>query len=134
VTSFECRLRVRSYEMDAFGHVNHAVYLNYLEQARFDALSDGGLPHDEISSRGWGVYVVRVEVDYLRECFHGQELRIVTEVEEFGRASMVIRQSLFREDDGPDADPALTARVVLVWVGADGRPIRVPAEARSALG
>ena len=26
-------LRVRKYEMDALGHVNNAVYLNYMEQA-----------------------------------------------------------------------------------------------------
>ena len=28
------RLTVRPYECDSYGHVNHAVYVNYLEHAR----------------------------------------------------------------------------------------------------
>ena len=33
-TRFE--FNVRGYELDSFGHVNNAVYLNYLEQARWE--------------------------------------------------------------------------------------------------
>ena len=35
----EVRIRVRWADMDAYGHVNNAVYLNYLEEAR-DRLAD----------------------------------------------------------------------------------------------
>jgi len=133
MSGFETEFRVRSYELDSLGHVNHAVYLNYLEQARYDALTAGGLTPEVIRERGWGVYVVRVEVDYHRECFHEQLLRVTTVVEEFRKASMIIRQDIRRVDDGPMADPAVTARVVLVWIGEGGRPIRVPDEARQAL-
>jgi YbgC/YbaW family acyl-CoA thioester hydrolase len=35
---FEYKLEVRGYELDSFGHVNNAVYLNYFEQARWDIL------------------------------------------------------------------------------------------------
>ena len=132
-SGFETEIRVRSYELDSLGHVNHAVYLNYLEQARYDALTAGGLPPAVIRERGWGVYVVRVEIDYHRECFHEQLLRVTTVVEEFRKASMIIRQQIRRVDDGPGAEPAVTARIVLVWVGEGGRPMRVPDEARAAL-
>jgi acyl-CoA thioester hydrolase len=36
----EYRLTVRGYELDSFGHVNNAVYLNYIEQARWQILHD----------------------------------------------------------------------------------------------
>ena len=52
--TFEDTIRVRSYELDALGHVNHAVYLNYLEQARYDAMEAGGFPHTEVFAKGWG--------------------------------------------------------------------------------
>ena len=58
---FTTEIAVRSYELDSFGHVNHAIYLNYFEQARFDALESGGFPLREIYARGWGVHVVGVE-------------------------------------------------------------------------
>ena len=34
----EVVIEVRTSELDSFGHVNHAVYLNYFEHARFEAL------------------------------------------------------------------------------------------------
>jgi len=32
------RLKVRHYEVDSYGHVNHADYVHYLETARIEAL------------------------------------------------------------------------------------------------
>jgi acyl-CoA thioester hydrolase len=132
--TFDNTLRVRSYELDALGHVNHAVYLSYLEQARYDAMEAGGFPHTEVLGRGWGIYVVRVEVDYKKQCFQGDVLRIRTWVDEFRKVSMVIRHEIRREAEGEETEPALTARVVLVWIGEDGRPMRVPGGARASLG
>ena len=133
MSGLECDLEVRSYELDSLGHVNHAVYLNYFEQARYDFLEAGGFDLAEMARRGWGVHVVRLEVDYRRECFLGQQLRIRTWVERFRKSSMTIRHELCRCADGPDADPAVSARVVAVWVGAEGRPIRIPEAARESL-
>ena len=45
------RLRVRHHEMDAFGHVNNAVYLNYVEEAAVDHARENGL---DLSIRGGG--------------------------------------------------------------------------------
>lgn len=129
----ESELRVRSYEMDALGHVNHAVYLNYFEQARYDALEAAGYTREDLLSRGWGVHVVRVEVDYRRECRQGDRLRIVTRAAEVRNSSATIVQELRRVDDGPEAEPAVTARVVIVWIGENGKPMRIPGPARAAL-
>ncbi len=35
---FEYFFSVRGYELDSFGHVNNAVYLNYIEQAQWEML------------------------------------------------------------------------------------------------
>src|SRR3990172_9469006 len=132
VRIFETTVDVRSYELDSFGHVNHAVYLNYFEHARFQALAEGGFPCSEMEARNWGVYVVRVEVDYLREARMDQRLRVRTRVEGHKRSSLVLAQELV-----PDDDPSTTlarARVTTVWVGPDRRPLRVPDEVRRALG
>ena len=124
---------VRSYELDAFGHVNHAVYLNYLEIARFDALEEGGFPPSALAENGWAIHVVRVEVDYMKPCFQGQVLRIKTRVERFRKTSMIIAQQIYRVADGPEAEPAVRARVTTVWIGEGERPVRIPDWARTAL-
>jgi len=130
---FQSDVRVRSYELDSLGHVNHAVYLNYFEQARWDALEAAGYSHTALTNRGWGVHVVRIAVDFRGECRHGQRLHILTRVDRLRSSSATLSHELRRMDDGPDADPAVTAKVVLVWVGKDGRPVRIPQKARRAL-
>lgn len=50
-------------DMDAYGHVNHAVYLTYLEQGRDAALTR--LPRDTPGEIGY--VVARVAIDYRRE-------------------------------------------------------------------
>lgn len=125
---------VRSYELDAFGHVNHAVYLNYLELARFDALEEGGFPPSTLAEHGWAIHVVRIEADYLKPCVQGQLLRIRTQMERFRNTSMTLTQEIRRVTDGPDASPAVRARVTTVWMGENGRPVRIPESARKALG
>jgi YbgC/YbaW family acyl-CoA thioester hydrolase len=123
---------VRSYELDSFGHANHAVFLNYLEAARFEALAGAGFPYDEIRGRGWGIYVVRIEVDYLKEARLGDRLLVRTWAEEYRRTSMVLAQQIVRASD--ETVEVARARVTAVWVDQDGRPMRVPPDVRLALG
>jgi YbgC/YbaW family acyl-CoA thioester hydrolase len=139
-----CVVEARSYELDAFGHLNHAVYLNYLEHARFETLARRGVVAESIRARGEGVHVVRVEVDYRREVRQGDLLAIDTAVEAFRKSSMTFHQRAVAIEasgidlPGGEADAGgavhAEARVVAVWVGADGRPMRIPEEVREALG
>jgi thioesterase-3 len=134
VKEFVVELRVRGYEMDSFGHVNHATYLGYLEQARWDALETGGFTWADLRKQGWGIHVVRVEVEYLKPCQQGQVLRIRSRAERLRGTSMVFSHEIHRVADGPGAGPAVTAVVTLVWIGTDGRPMRIPELARRTLG
>ncbi len=122
----------RAYELDSFGHVNHAVYINYFEQARFTALAACGFTYDELARRGWAIHVVRIEVDYLSEVLLGNRLRIRTWTEGFRRTSMVFLQEARREPEGGEGDSTVVARarVVAVWIGGKGRPMRLPNEVR----
>jgi len=76
---------------------------------------------------------VRVEVDYLSEVLLGDHLRIRTWTEGFRRTSMVFLQEARRDprEGETDSTPVARARVVAVWIGGNGRPMRVPEEVRS---
>ena len=128
----EAVVDARAYELDSFGHVNHAVHLNYFEQARFEVLALCGFTYDELALRGWAIHVVRVEVDYLNEILLGDRIRIRTWAEGFRRTSMVMLQEARRDPRDGESSPIVVARarVVAVWIGKDGRPLRVPAEVR----
>ncbi|MDH5760722.1 MAG: acyl-CoA thioesterase [Gemmatimonadota bacterium] len=120
----ETEITARGYELDQYGHVNHAVYLNYFEHARFQAFRQGDFPPERMAENGWSVYVVRIEVDYLKEVRMGDHIRVRTWLSETRRTSMVIEQEMCRA-----AEPEMVvarARVVAVWIGHDRRPTRVP--------
>jgi YbgC/YbaW family acyl-CoA thioester hydrolase len=143
--------RVRSYELDGLGHLNHAVFLNYFEQARFDTLEQVGMSPSELETRGWGVHVVRVEVDFRRECRQGDSLRVRTWVESMRNSSMVLRQRMDRRSTEADGESAgedrestgvdrqstgevvAEARVVAVWVRRGKGPMRIPEDVRISL-
>jgi acyl-CoA thioester hydrolase len=59
----EKEIEIRWRDLDAYGHVNNAVYLTYLEEARDEwlalALGSGG--------DAWDYVIARVEIDFRRE-------------------------------------------------------------------
>jgi acyl-CoA thioester hydrolase len=75
---FLAEVRVRYHELDPLGHVNNAVYLNYLEQAAVDHAAAAGWSAARLRALG-GVFIARRhEVDYLRPAVEGDRLRVAT--------------------------------------------------------
>src|SRR5215217_1394868 len=63
ITATETVVALRWRDMDAYGHVNHVVYLTYLEEGR-----DAAIARILRKTPGEGGYVVaRVAIDYRRE-------------------------------------------------------------------
>jgi acyl-CoA thioester hydrolase len=130
-TAAETLITVRSPEIDSFGHVNHAVFLNYLEHARYEALESAGLSWPLLAELNWRIFVVRMEVDYLAEAKRGDELVIRTWAERFRRTTMVLAQEILRGDDRQAV--VARAQVTAVWIGPNRRPMRVPEGVREGL-
>lgn len=127
----ETLITVRSPELDSFGHVNHATFLNYLEHARYEALEAAGFPWSTLDEQGWQIFVVRIEVDYMREASRGDRLLVRTWSDGFRRTVMKLSQIIVSEDD---PEILITrASVSAAWIGPDHRPMRVPVEVRAGL-
>lgn len=127
----ETKIAVRMSELDSFGHVNHAVYLTYLEHGRFVALREAGFAWNVLAERGWSIFVVRIEVDYLAESTREDELIVRTWADSFRRTSMVLAQEIVRAGD--PGHVVARSRVTAVWIGPNRKPIRVPDEVRAGL-
>ena len=76
---YKYSFNARGYELDSYGHVNHAVYLNYLEQARWELFLQAGLI-GQLKELGLLVVVIEVQVRYHREINQFDEMEILTEV------------------------------------------------------
>lgn len=120
---YQCALRVRSYELDGNGHVNNAVYLNYLEYARGEYLRDIGFDYNRAVEEGYALYVARVVIDYKNPAFNGDELTIVTRAVKKGAVSGVLDQVVRRGEV-----VLASAEVTWAFVDSHGRPTRIPVE------
>ena len=120
--AFEIEVDVRTYELDMLGHVNNAVYLNWLEQGRLAAMERCGYPVRSLA-QDWLTNIVRVEVDFQRPAFYGDELVVTTELESVGTTSFNLDSEILRM---PDREVVASARAVLVWLDTNGRPAPLP--------
>jgi acyl-CoA thioester hydrolase len=114
-------LTVRSYECDSYGHVNHAVYINYLEFARTRYLQEAEYDYPGLLKAGFFTYVSRVDVSYRSPAFSDDDLTIESEPALLRRVSGVMRQVIRRGD-------TVIAEANVHWciVNGDGRPSRPP--------
>ena len=64
--------RVLPQHTDHAGVMWHGAYLNWLEEARIEALSQVGLTYKDLSAQGFEMPVVSLEINYTRSLFHGE--------------------------------------------------------------
>src|SRR3954462_8647473 len=76
--------RVRFRDLDPMGHVNNAVFLTYLEQARVAFFSEMGAA---TGLEEMNMIVARVEIDYKAPVRLGQEVEISVRASRFGTKS-----------------------------------------------
>jgi acyl-CoA thioester hydrolase len=114
-------------DLDAFGHVNNAVYLTYLENARVTYLRDV-LGVDSLSSLL--VIVASVQIDFRSRASLGDALEVGSRVSRVGGKSF----DLDHEIRGPGGHLVAEAHTVLVAFDyeQDG-PMDVPAEWRERI-
>ena len=85
------RLTVRFRDCDPLGHVNNAVFLTYLEQARFHLwraqLGYTATPAHSSGKRGVGFILARVECDFKAQARYGDELEVRLSLDAIGQKS-----------------------------------------------
>ena len=115
-------LQVRFRDIDAFGHVNNAVFFSYVELARIRYLLDVLQP-DEPFDR-LPLILARVELDYRSPITFEDEVVVDTRIERIGRTSFAMSH---RMTAGPDGRTVGDVRTVLVTYDyATARPMPVP--------
>lgn len=112
---------VRFAELDPYGHVNHAVYVTYLEVARTEALRACEIPLEVMAEKGVQIVVTAIDVRYKRAATAGDRLTVETSLSELRRAKGTWRQRILRGDE-----VLVTADVTAGVTDSRGRPTRPP--------
>jgi len=118
--------RVRFRDLDPMGHVNNAVFLTYLEQARVAFFSEMGAA---TGLEDMNMIVARVEIDFKAPVRLGQEVEVSVRASRFGTKSFDLDYELRVEGE-------LVAVAKSIQVAYDYKrrePVPVPAEWREKL-
>lgn len=123
---YTCDLEVRGYELDSFGHVNHAEYVRYFEHARWKFLESEGITLKTF--KDWNAYPVigEIKVRYLKPTFLGDSLRVESRIVEAAGTRFRVEHTLLR-----NTERVAEGEVWIVMVNEKGRPTALPEQVQS---
>lgn len=119
----ETTINVRFAELDPYGHVNHAMYLTYLEQGRAEALEAVGLPLARVAAEGFQFVIAEVHARYLVPATASEPVKVLTHIESLRRISGVWTQRITSPDHRTDY---LTAELRAGITDRAGKPAKPP--------
>ncbi len=125
--TFSTDIEVRFSDLDAYGHVNNAVFFTFLETARTKLLLDRFL---ECQSNGLLFLVARAECDYKRPIELSDRVVVLMSLSRVGNSSFDIDYTLHNGDGTVFAE----AKTVMVCYDQKlGKTVRVPEQFKLAL-
>ena len=123
-------LQVRFRDIDAFGHVNNAVFFSYVELARIRYLLDVLQPDQPFDRLP--LILARVELDYRSPITFGEEVVVDTRVDRIGSTSFGMSH---RMTAAPDVRLVGDVQSVLVTYDyAAAQPMPIPTDWRRLIG
>ena len=114
-------ITIRNYHVDYFGHVNHARFLELLEEARWCYLEENGLIEPIHQFKAFHV-VAGVVIDYRYQALMGDILRIETVIDSRSSRSFRVNQKAFIQASGR---LAVEATITNVFVDDKGRSQKI---------
>ena len=123
-------LQVRFRDTDAFGHVNNAVFLSFLELARIRYLLDIVEPDEPFDQLP--LILARVELDFRSPIQFGEQVEVATRVDRIGRSSIAMSHWMTAGTDHRLVGEAQS--VLVTYDYAIARPMPVPDEWRRRIG
>ena len=127
---FSTPIEVRYSDLDAQGHLNHAKYFSFMEQARFKYIIAVGLWSDAHDFNGVGQIVAEATCTYRRPVLLEQIVDVAVRVSGMGDKSAEMD---YRLTVG-DVEVATGRTVQVAYDYAAGKSIPIPAEWRARVG
>lgn len=115
----EIDYRVHLDDLDFMGIISHHQWVKLMERFRTQLLKE---PYKKLLKMDLGLVVAKITCEYKFPAKYDEALRFEVEVGEFSRSSFTVRHKAFNED----GKLLITEDALLVCIGADGRPARLP--------
>ena len=119
---FKHLIKVYYEDTDVGGVVYYSNYLKFLERARTEMINSIGLSNKKLLEEHKTLIIVKsCNVEYLSPSKLEDRLQIYSSIESINKASFVMIQYIKKDDD-----LIVKAKIKLVTVNIEGRPIKIP--------
>lgn len=96
MATFLYQRRIRETDLDFLGHVNHAVYLSILEEARWEMIEQQGFGFNELRKALVSPVILGVNIQYKKEIVNREVIEVETHTQatiaKVGTIEQVIRK------------------------------------------
>ena len=114
-------LIVRTYECDSYGHVNNAVYLNFLEYGRMEYLHQINFDYKGLVAEGYFLYITHIDIHYKASAVLDDKLFVDVEPTNIGIIQGTFHQTV-RKEDG-----TICVEADVTWASVkNGKPAKIP--------
>lgn len=127
MTTHDIEIDVQAADIDAYGHVNNAVYLTWLDRAAWSHSAALGAPLAACIALRRGMAALRTEIDYERAALAGDRVNVATWIAACDGKLRCTRRFVLRRV----ADRCVLARAQIEYVCLNldtGRATRMPPE------
>ncbi len=99
---------IKEQHLDTFGHVNHATYLQILEEIRWDIISERGYSQEEIIKLQKGPVILDYNIKYKKELKNREEIKVESQVEKVIKKFMLFEQIIYKASGDIAAEAKMT--------------------------
>ena len=122
--NFFHKLKIYYEDTDSGGVVYYANYLRYLERARTEALFSIGFSNKKVQEKFNSLIIVKsCNIEYKRPANLEDELTVRSFVKSITKTSFFMNQIITK-----DEEIIVEAKVHLVFVNKEGKPVKIPDE------
>ena len=107
---------------DSGGVVYYSNYLKFLERARTEMINFVGLSNKKLLDEHKSLIIVKsCNIEYMKPAKLEDKIQIYSSIESFNKASFIMNQNIKK-----DNDLIVKAKIKLVTVNQEGKPIKIP--------
>ena len=111
-------LKTRWRDIDSFGHVNNAVFLTYIEDARILFFRRW-----KITEMKKSLIVASIKIDYLQQIDHPSDLIVGQKISRIGNSSFDIQSAIFLNNDPKPAANSVVSCVCFDYEQSKSVPV-----------
>lgn len=104
-------ITIKECHLDTFGHVNNATYLELLEDARWDLITEGGYGMERVQETGLGPTILEINIKFKRELCLREQVTIQTQLLEYEGKIGKLKQEMVLENGAVACEALFTIAV-----------------------